>query len=137
MATEPRFEGGCHCGAVRYRVSGEPSSSAVCHCEDCRRVHGAPMVAWVTFRSGAFELTSGEPRSYRSSERAVRRFCPDCGTPLTFQYDAQPDWIDVVTGSLDDADALRPAAHIWCRSRLSWVELADGLPCFDRGPGEA
>ena len=29
--------GGCHCGAIRYEVEGEPQHSALCHCSDCRR----------------------------------------------------------------------------------------------------
>jgi len=41
-------EGGCLCGAVRYRMVGAPLSSAICHCASCRRASGAPTVAWLT-----------------------------------------------------------------------------------------
>lgn len=134
MSEERQLVGGCHCGAVRYRLTGEPLMTTVCHCADCRRVHGAPMVAWVSFRTTGLEVLRGELRSYRSSDRAVRRFCGECGTPLTFQYDAHPHWIDIAHGTLDDPEAVQPAAHIWCRSRLSWVKLADDLPCYEEGP---
>ena len=43
--------GGCHCGTIRYEADGEALHHAICHCEDCRRAAGAPMVAWIAFRS--------------------------------------------------------------------------------------
>jgi hypothetical protein len=36
------IEGGCHCGAGRYRIDGEAMTHALCHCTDCRRSAGAP-----------------------------------------------------------------------------------------------
>ncbi len=41
-----KLTGGCHCGAIRYEVEGEPLTHALCHCSDCRRHSGAPMVGW-------------------------------------------------------------------------------------------
>ena len=72
MSTE--FEGGCLCGAIRYRVSDVPTNSMVCHCRSCRRVAGAPVVAWVTFAADQFELLRGSPAEIRSSEPVRRRF---------------------------------------------------------------
>ena len=42
--------GGCHCGAIRYQVEGEAIVHALCHCTDCRRHSGAPMVGWTMYR---------------------------------------------------------------------------------------
>ena len=36
--------GRCHCGAISYSVEGEAAHHAICHCDDCRRWSGAPMV---------------------------------------------------------------------------------------------
>ena len=60
-------EGGCLCGAVRYRVRGEPLSSGVCHCRSCRRTSGSPMLPWVTFLNAQFEVIQGRPAEYQSS----------------------------------------------------------------------
>ncbi|HAJ02504.1 MAG TPA: aldehyde-activating protein, partial [Brevundimonas sp.] len=34
------LEGGCHCGAVRYRTDGKVEHHALCHCLDCRKSAG-------------------------------------------------------------------------------------------------
>ncbi len=58
--TQSSIEGGCLCGAVRYRVNGAASYPVVCHCESCRRACGAQAVAWVTFPTEQFRYrTSG------------------------------------------------------------------------------
>src|SRR5438128_1643089 len=80
-------EGGCLCGAIRYRVSGAPITTNLCHCTQCRRQTGSPLPAFVTFPLDRFHLLSGEPASYRSSDFAVRQFCPRCGSALFWRRD--------------------------------------------------
>jgi hypothetical protein len=79
-------EGGCICGAIRYRVAGEPTNTMICHCQSCRRVAAAPVVAWVTFPKARFELLRGHPAEFRSSPPVRRTFCAACGTPLTYEH---------------------------------------------------
>jgi hypothetical protein len=119
--------GGCFCGQVRYEVSGAPFDESVCHCSICRRTTGAPMVAWLTVRPGAFRITAGKPTTFRSTAHCERAFCAMCGTQITFRDD-RLDEIDVTTASLDEPNAVPPKAHIWTGSRLAWVKLADALP---------
>jgi hypothetical protein len=122
--------GGCQCGRVRYETDGVPFHETLCHCVDCRRVTGAPAVAWFSVRTAQLRFVSGAPRRFASSERAMRGFCPDCGTALTFQYNAMPDEIDVTIASLDDPEAVRPLDQLWTRSRPSWMERAAELPAY-------
>src|ERR687895_266790 len=83
---EGEFEmlGGCHCGAIRYRVEGTPRTHALCHCSDCRRHAGAPMVSWAMFARDAVKIEKGAVKIYHSSEHGRRHFCPDCGTGLFY-----------------------------------------------------
>jgi hypothetical protein len=118
-------EGGCLCGAVRYRISGEPRSADYCHCRMCRRAGGAPVVARLTVADAAFAWIKGTPAVYRSSAEAERLFCPVCGTQLALRD--EPDHLDVTLASLDDPEALRPLYHIWTSSRVGWFEIADDL----------
>ncbi|MFL6652178.1 MAG: GFA family protein [Sulfurifustaceae bacterium] len=126
------YEGGCHCGNVRYRVSGDARDLCYCHCNSCRRTSGAPFVAWGTFPVALFALLSGRLHEYRSSAPVSRGFCGSCGTSLTYFNAKRPDEIDVTLASLDDPAALEPEFHIWTAERLPWVEIADGLPQFER-----
>lgn len=127
MAPAP-LRGGCYCGGVRYEVRGAPFHETLCHCADCRRITGAPAVAWFTAKRADFAMVAGTPTLFRSSPRAVRGFCPACGTPLTFAAEATPDEIDITTVSLDDPEALPPRDHTRAASRLSWDELSETIP---------
>jgi hypothetical protein len=114
------IEGGCLCGAVRYRVNGAPRASTLCHCISCRRAGGGPTLAWLILRSGDLRFVRGEPSSFPSSEAVTRRFCGLCGTQLTYQNDANPDAIDITTASLDHPDAFPPTKEIWLEHRIAW-----------------
>ena len=133
MSDDDLRDGGCSCGRVRYRVSGRPRASAICHCASCRRASGAQSVAWLTFPLEVFSLVSGDPAEYRSSAEVSRTFCGGCGTSLTYQHDGDPDFIDVTAASLDLPDEFPPTHHVWLEDRVGWESVNDGLPRFQRG----
>jgi len=123
-------EGGCVCGAIRYRVRGEPTNSMICHCRTCRRVAASPVVAWVTFPMAQFQLLQGHPTEFHSSEPVRRAFCSICGTPLTYEHRDSVGFVDITTCSLDDPDSFPPTHHSWLSHDLMWVRFGDGLPTF-------
>jgi hypothetical protein len=114
-------EGGCLCGAVRYRVTGLPLYSAICHCRSCRRAAAAPAVAWQTFEWQQFELLAGTPRTYRSSPGVRRTFCENCGTPLTYSSEQRSQQVDITSASLDDPEITPPRSEVWLEDKLAWV----------------
>ena len=129
------LSGHCHCGAISYSVAGEPQHSSFCHCEDCRRSAGAPVVGWAAFKAADLAVT-GSPASYASSEHAVRQFCGTCGTGLFYVNEqVLPGLVDIQIATLDDPEALPPQLHVQAAERLSWMENIDALPAFDRYPG--
>jgi hypothetical protein len=130
------YKGHCHCGAVRYELTGSPLHVALCHCSDCRRSAGAPCVSWAMFQEESLTVTAGQPKTINSSGTAMRSFCPECGTGL-FYRNAQilPGLVDVQTATLDDPDVLAPALQIQVAERLAWMEKAHELPAFERFPG--
>lgn len=125
-------EGGCFCGAVRYRVSGSPTNKMVCHCQSCRRVAAAPVVAWITFPRAKFELLRGQPAAFNSSDPVRRTFCPACGTPLTYEHRDDREFVDITMCSLDDPNLFSPTHHSWLSHDLTWVRFGDGLPTFQQ-----
>lgn len=128
--------GQCLCGAIRYQLTGEPRHVAVCHCRDCRRSAGAPMVSWAMFPEAALTLLQGQPKTINSSGSAMRSFCPDCGTGLFYRNAViLPGIVDVQSATLDDPDALPPGVQIQVAERLHWMQLAHELPAFERFPG--
>ena len=128
------LKGQCHCGAVRYEMPAEVLHYTLCHCADCRRHAGAPMVAWAMVPAGQLRMT-GEPMVYRSSEHGRRHFCGACGTSLFYVNEAVlPGMVDVQTGTLDDPSALPAQAHIQVAERIDWMTTAHELPVFERYP---
>jgi hypothetical protein len=124
------LEGGCLCGAVRYRLTAAPVAALYCHCRMCQRAHGAPAIAWLAVPFAAFELTEGSPTAYRSSDHAFRHFCGSCGTPLLCHEADSPKYMDVSIASLDTPEAVPPTSHIWTDSRVAWFDTADHLPRY-------
>ncbi len=128
--------GGCHCGAVRYEVEGEPAHAVLCHCTDSRKSAGAPMVGWTAFAKEDFRFTSGEAVTFNSSGASMRSFCGKCGTGLWFvNEEALPGIVDVQTATLDAPDTFPPQAHIKVADRIGWMETIHELPTFERFPG--
>jgi hypothetical protein len=121
-------DGGCLCGALRFRVTAAMLDSGYCHCRMCQQNSGAPVVAWVTFPAASFSWVAGEPGTYASSARAKRRFCATCGSYLVFASTDSPDEVSVNTASFDTPDAFPPRKHIFVGSRISWFQTADHLP---------
>ena len=113
-------DGGCLCGAIRYRVRGPPLHSVICHCYTCRKASGAPSVAWLTFDRGQLEFLAGDPLSFRSSPGVVRRFCGTCGSAISYENSDSPDTIDLTTLTLDDPNAYPPTREVWLEHRLAW-----------------
>lgn len=128
--SEPNYlRGGCLCGAVRYKVRGPAVQTTLCHCEDCRRASGAPVVAWTFFRSGALSWEKGNAKLVIFAERE-RSFCGDCGTPLMFYDPGIPEWFEVNTCSFDDPLPHAPADECWMEDRLRWLDCLGKVPSF-------
>ena len=125
-------EGGCLCGAVRYRVLGDPVGRTLCHCATCRRAAAAPTVAWAIFDAAGFAIVAGAPRRFRSSPHVERAFCGDCGTPLVYRSDRRPDVVDITTASLDAPEAFAPEREIWTGEKLAWEAINVALPQYPR-----
>ncbi|HVK56555.1 MAG TPA: GFA family protein [Burkholderiales bacterium] len=127
------LSGGCFCGRIRYEVTGTPFHETNCHCSICRRTTGAPFVTWFSVSRSQFRILSGEPTRFRSTMKATRSFCAQCGAQLTFEHEDFMEEIDVTTCSLDDPNALPPKDHTYTSSKVSWIEVADQLPEYEEG----
>lgn len=130
------YVGQCRCGAIGYQLIGDPVVVALCHCRDCQRSAGAPMVAWAMFPEASLVLTKGHPKTINSSGSAMRSFCADCGTGLFYRNAAiLPGRVDIQTATLDDPEALPPTIQIQTAERLNWMKHHHELAEFARYPG--
>ena len=127
-----RLEGGCSCGAVRYRLASEPLFVHCCHCLNCQRQTGSAFVVNVLIETDRVELLAGEPEPVpvpRGTKTQKIWRCPTCRIALYSQY-TTPRLRFVRAGTLDDPAAVSPDVHIYTRSKLPWVELPASVPVF-------
>jgi len=95
------------------------------------------MPAFATFRNAALTVEQGTPASFRSSRRAVRQFCPTCGSAMFWREDGS-DEVDVFLGSFDQPERLpAPEQQIWTMHRLPWVATIDSVPAWHERPPSA
>lgn len=131
MAATPPHEGGCLCGAVRYRLTTDPEWSGNCHCRSCVKATGGAFSTWVGAKTGNFEVTKGEIKVRETSLGIFRGFCGDCGSSLTYVNDeGWPGQVSVTAATLDDPTIAKPTVDIWISTRMPWVKLDESLKSF-------
>jgi hypothetical protein len=127
-------EGGCACGAIRYRLTSEPLFVNCCHCLNCQRQTGSAFVINVLIEADRVQLLQAEPvavdvpRDDGTSQRIWR--CPTCQVAVYSQY-TSPEVRFVRAGTLDDPSSVEPDAHIFTRSKLPWMRFPESTPVFD------
>jgi hypothetical protein len=112
-------QGGCLCGAVRYRVAGPLREVVVCHCGVCRRTHGGPAPFTASPRE-RLEITLGDDLRWHEHDGARRGFCGICGSRLF--WDRGRPTISIAAGSVDEPTGLATGRHIYLESAGDWED---------------
>ncbi len=127
-------QGGCQCGAVRYRVDGKPVALSVCHCTECQRQSGSAFGMSLLVREDGFQLLSGELKTFTRAADSGRTvdcaFCSNCGTRIYHDPSSLRGIINIKPGTLDDRSWLVPALHAWTKSRQAWVAIPEDVRSF-------
>lgn len=129
--TDQVYEGGCLCGQVRWRATGAPANTRLCHCRLCQNATGGPFFARAIFAADRF-VRNGKTTAWNSSPRIQRLSCARCGTPMFALPNDPPARIAVSIATCDDRHALAPDGHIWVSEKVGWLALDDGLPQFEQ-----
>ena len=120
------YKGGCQCGAVRFEVTGPLGRASVCHCRMCQKAFGNVFAPLVSVREAtSFRWTKAEPARFASSNFVKRGFCPQCGTPLTYEA---PDGIAVAIGAFDHPEAIVPDIQYGVEARIAWMDHVNDWP---------
>jgi hypothetical protein len=117
--------GGCQCGAIRFRLEGEPFEPSICHCRMCQKAFGAYYAPLVAIGEARLTWTRGTLKYFQSSNHVRRGFCADCGTPMTYEA---ADGIAISAGSFDDPASLPPVIQFGVEGKLPFVDRLHTLP---------
>lgn len=126
--------GSCLCGAIAYQADAEFARIVHCHCQTCRKTHGAAFSSVTAVPRESFRWTrgSGLLGAFESSPGKFRRFCTRCGSHLMAERMAQPGVL-LRLGCLDTEVTDRPQVHIWRSDGAPWYDPKASLPELPRG----
>lgn len=129
------LEGGCACGAVRFRLHAKPMFVHCCHCRECQRQTGSAFVVNALIETDRVETLIGETEEVPiPSESGTPQFihrCPHCKVAVWSHYGGHRQLSFIRVGALDEPAALPPDIHIYTRSKLPWVALPAGVPAVE------
>ena len=130
-------EGGCACGALRYRLESPPMFIHCCHCLNCQRQTGSAFVVNLLIEAHRLEVLTGTPKPVdvpRDNGGAQRVFrCPHCQVAVFSEYGA-PEVRFVRGGTLDDPSWLKPTMALFCEAAQPWVASKHEMTEFPRMP---
>lgn len=128
------FDGGCECGAVRYRMSAKPIFVNCCHCRDCQKITGSAFAINALIEADQIGVSKGVENL--STVEGVTR-CNRCSSLLWAEHRNFGGGIKFLrVGTLDEAETILPDAHFFVRSKHHWVKIPQGVAAFETLPPE-
>jgi hypothetical protein len=126
--------GGCYCGAVAYTVADAFDYALNCHCSNCRRTTGAAFKPFAGILRDRLSVTKGADRLMIYGDDLTNN--THCATCCSLLYSVVRDghWVHVAMGTLIDAPAIQPTAHIFVGSKAAWHRITDDLPQYQEFP---
>jgi hypothetical protein len=132
-------EGGCYCGAVRYRAEGEPKFRAQCHCRECQYISGGEANVVMAMPAAGFAYTKGAPKGFTRADienPVTRQFCGECGTHLLTKAPHLGRNVLLKVGGFDDPSLFgQPEMAIFTADKQAFHHLPEGIPAFAGRPG--
>jgi len=128
--------GSCLCGNITYEIDGDLLATAVCHCEHCQRQSGGAFSTNLVVRDEQLTV-SGDLKVYEDRGRTgdaiyvLRKFCPDCGSPIVSELIEPAGILAVKVGTLDDRSEIEPQIQVWCDDKQPWIDLV-GIAAKDQ-----
>lgn len=128
------LRGRCACNAVAYEVADEFVTAFNCHCSRCRAMTGSAFLPWGEIEPEKLRVITGEDSLILIGDPHDHH-AKRCGTCFSLLYwTGYEGKIRIPYGSLIDAPALEPTAHIFVGSKATWYEICDSLPQYDDAP---
>jgi hypothetical protein len=131
---EEDYQGGCLCGAIRYRFSEPIQFVCQCACKDCQKATGTGHTTIIGILRDQLAV-EGVPKTYTCSGdtggEVTRHFCGTCGGRLYTSGTLPGETIMIQAGSLDDPNRVSPQSVIYAKDACSWDRFDPDLPKFE------
>jgi hypothetical protein len=130
------IEGSCLCGNIRYEVEIMPDKIFNCHCQYCRKAHGADYVTMALAKASTLTIRDSEHhlKEHINDIGGYRAFCANCGTRLMNYAPDKSMYFSVTLSTIDTPIDLKPVAHVNTESKASWCVPVAGIPEYGTLP---
>jgi hypothetical protein len=126
------MEGGCRCGAVRFRVAALPMLTMACHCRGCQQMSASAYSLSVAVPSAGFAVIQGTPvQGGLKGEQIRHQHCDSCKSWLFTRFEPDIGFVNVRATALDDGTWFTPFIETWTDEALPWART----PARHRFPG--
>ena len=134
-----QIDGGCYCGALRFRAEGDPVFKGQCHCRECQYFSGGHPNVVMGMPESGFSYTTGSAKAFRRGDLetpVTREFCAQCGTHILARAPGLPGAVLIKVGTFDDPSVFEaPQMVIFTIDKQSFHHVPSGVPTFERVPG--
>lgn len=124
----------CLCKKIQFEVAKFQGPIGHCHCEMCRKFHGAAFSTFAEAKLTEIHWLSGETllQDYQADNGTVRKFCSCCGSSLFFEskYNRTEGTIEIALAAFDSLEPIYVDAHIYTESKVDWLDINDNLPQY-------
>jgi hypothetical protein len=133
------IEGGCYCGALRWKAEGDPLLKGQCHCRECQYISGGSPNVVLGMPEAGFAYTKGKPQGFQRPDLdtpVTREFCAACGTHILSRAPGMPGAVLIKVGTLDDPSFFgMPEMAIFTCDQQAFHQVPEGVATFERLPG--
>lgn len=129
-------EGSCLCGSIKYQVELLPGKIFNCHCQFCRKAHGADYVTMALAKADTLVISDDNDKltEHLNDIGGYRAFCSNCGTRLMNYAPDKNLYLSVTLSTIDTPIDLAPVAHVNTESKANWCTPYTGIPNFPKLP---
>ena len=129
-------QGSCLCGEIEYEVELISERTFHCHCQLCRKVHGAAFATLTLANAEMLNIKKGQDclKEHKNGLGGFRAFCSSYGTRLMNYVPDKSVYLSIVFSTVDRPVDFQPIAHANVESKASWHESYSGIPSFQALP---
>ncbi|MBV9570363.1 MAG: GFA family protein [Alphaproteobacteria bacterium] len=128
----------CACSAVQLELDYPAFWAWHDHSEASRRAHGAAYATYVGSWKSRFRIVKGAKSIRRYEDKHAcgsRSFCNTCGTPLFYERDRAPKWVNIPRALFDTRTGREPRYHLHIDEAPEWAYRGETLAPLKDYPG--
>lgn len=137
-ASNVQAPGQCVCGAVRIEIDVPAVWAWHDHSPASRHAQGCAYATYVGSWKSRFRILDGEDcltRFVDAEAGTARSFCGRCGTPVLYERDRSPRYVNIPRALFTTRTGREPRYHVHLEDQAEWIYLGEPLSPLKGFPG--